>query len=232
MKAYFLNGQKNELSEIHSGALQNLPKITIVSKKLESVIARKRVNTHFDGEIEIEAEGGKKYKISSGTVIVQNAPGAPYGYGILGLIEKKEEDGIERYFGRNEVYQFKYYKDNTHLDVSNIIKEREKAARNDDIFGFITSKNLSTICANDLPSNTFLVHQGNWKEYYGPYTGRAFLSFQRPNINTSTSFFLRSIGIDSEIVKKVISNRNYKDFDDCAKKTGISKEILKRLFNQ
>jgi hypothetical protein len=70
----------------------------------------------------------------------------------------------------NEVHQ---YTQSTSLGQGKYKEERDKAASNADFFIlFTTESGLDRI---DLPKNCGIVCGDNWKEYFGPFAGRASL---------------------------------------------------------
>ena len=83
----------------------------------------------------------------------------------------------------NEIHQYKYYSENTPFTQERYIEERKKAASDEDFFLLFTTK--SRLEKIKIPKNSGIVSGDNWKEYFGPFAGRA--SFFRNAMN-STGF--------------------------------------------
>ena len=83
----------------------------------------------------------------------------------------------------NEIHQYKYYSENTPFTQERYIEERKKAASDEDFFLLFTTK--SRLEKIKIPKNSGIVSGDNWKEYFGPFAGRAF--FFRNAMN-STGF--------------------------------------------
>ncbi|CAG8436932.1 7629_t:CDS:1 [Ambispora gerdemannii] len=81
-------------------------------------------------------------------------------------------------------------------------------------------------------SNSGIVDASNWKEYLGPFAGKAHIyAIVGPlNINTATYTELMTIdGIGKGRSRTILDKRPFKDLEDAKKKTGIPERVLKRL---
>lgn len=80
--------------------------------------------------------------------------------------------------------------------------------------------------------NSGIVDGLKWKEYFGPFAGRAHVyAIVGPlNINTATYTELMTIdGIGENRVITILKERPFKNLEDAKRKTGISEKVLKRL---
>ncbi|CAJ0828120.1 13886_t:CDS:2 [Entrophospora sp. SA101] len=93
---------------------------------------------------------------------------------------------------------------------------------------FTTAQN----CNFELPMNSGIVDGLKWKEYFGPFAGRAHVyAIVGPlNINTATYTELMTIdGIGVSQVGTILKKRPFKTLEDAKRETGIPEKALKRL---
>jgi len=107
----------------------------------------------------------------------------------------------------NEVHQDKYYSKNTTLNQKIFDAERLKAASPSDFFILYTTKSINNITPSPLSG---IVHAKNWKKYFGPFAGRAFIfaSTGRIDINKATEKQLMQLkGVGPEKAKEIMQKR-------------------------
>ncbi|CAG8845859.1 27105_t:CDS:1, partial [Gigaspora margarita] len=159
--------------------------------------------------------------VREGKHCIINTPSAPYGNSFLGLDQSINDNP-------NEVHQAKRWKTKS-LSLNDYQSERNKSACDKDFFIlFTTAKN----CNFKLPMNSGIVDGLKWKEYFGPFAGRAHVyAIVGPfNINTATYTELMTIdGIGENRVITILKERPFKNLEDAKSKTGISEKVLKRL---
>ncbi|KAF0434870.1 putative crinkler family protein [Gigaspora margarita] len=128
----------------------------------------------------------------------------------------------------NEVHQAKRWKTKS-LSLNDYQSERNKSACDKDFFILFTTAKK---CNFKLPMNSGIVDGLKWKEYFGPFAGRAHVyAIVGPlNINTATYTELMTIdGIGENRVITILKERPFKNLEDAKIKTGISEKVLKRL---
>ncbi|PKK67539.1 hypothetical protein RhiirC2_567830 [Rhizophagus irregularis] len=94
-------------------------------------------------------------------------------------------------------------------------EEYKKASDKGDVFLFYT-RGPSNV--PNLPLLSAIVDRNNWKLYFGPFVGRAFLLARSDkfNINNCSKSEMTSIhGIGSKRADLLMSNRPYRDLEDC-----------------
>jgi hypothetical protein len=153
---------------------------------------------------------------------ILNAASAPYGDCFLSLDSSNAS---------NEVHQYKKYSDKTPLSQQDYMNERQKAASNQDFFLLFTTKE----CNIELPDNSGIVDKKVWKDYFGPFSGRAFVfADEGPlNINTASRTQLQLIeGIGKAYANTIIEKRKHCVFDSIEiahEKTQIPEKFLKKF---
>ena len=113
-----------------------------------------------------------------------------------------------------------------------IAEEREKSVGNQDLF-LLFSVQRSKVSSNDLRSLSpcGLVDGDGFKEYYGPFAGRAFFAGNvKPDINLAYRFHLEAVaGIGKNYAKAILQKRPFQDLDDAARQTKIPRTTLSRF---
>lgn len=104
--------------------------------------------------------------------------------------------------------------------------ERDKAASDKDFFLFITTANIELL---NIPG---MVHAGNWKDYFGPFSGRMFLGISDNtfHINTATFSSLQWV-VGRTGAKEIIAKRPFRDISHAVEETGISEGSSNRQTN-
>lgn len=200
--------------------------IYFMSKPLDLVCSSDRVSTKSGNVASIMHENGT-IDATDGHHLILNSEDAPAG-DVFCYIAEETSTGQERNI--TEVLQLKKPDRKTSILLNEYLEERSKAAGVNDIF-LLLKTGKSQIDISQLPARSGIVHQNNWKEYFGPFAGRAFIyaNIEPPDINTASRSWLSGIdGIGSKYVEIIIKNRPYQSLEDCHQKTGISHKILKQ----
>ena len=154
------------ISEIHRGARLN-GNISFENHRLSPVVALNQTASSTTNanraEWFVDSTGGR-INVREHKHIVINARNAASGDAFLSL---HTEPPV------NEVHQYKCYGERTSLGQGKYEEERSKAASNADFFILFTTK--SGLGGIKPPKNCGIVCGDNWKEYFGPFAGRAFL---------------------------------------------------------
>ncbi|CAG8671599.1 15369_t:CDS:2, partial [Gigaspora rosea] len=141
-------------------------------------------------------------------------------------INKKTSTGQERNI--TEVLQIKKLDCKTNILFNTYLEEGNTAADISDIFlVIITGK--TQIDASQLPARSGIIHQNNWKEYLGPFSGRVFIyaNVIPSDINTSSRCWLSGIdGIGRKYADIIIKKRPYQSLEVYHQKTGIALKFL------
>ena len=77
-----------------------------------------------------------------------------------------------------------------------------------------------------------MVHAGNWKDYFGPFSGRMFLGISDNtfHINTATFSSLQWV-VGRTGAKEIIAKRPFRDISHAVEETGISEGSSNRRTN-
>jgi hypothetical protein len=127
----------------------------------------------------------------------------------------------------HEVHQYKHRKDEISEEI--YLDEKSKSSSSEDFFILFSTSNSSHF---ELPSNSALVDNSNWREYYGPLWARAFCmkTRQAPSINYGSLFQLSSIkGVKKKLAEKIIEERKngeFRSLEDAYNRLKIPKAIL------
>jgi len=151
-----------------------------------------------------------------------NAANAPAGDGFCAL---KTEQGN----GIREIHQYKFTKDKAPLPAALFNQERAKAASEEDFFIMFS---LFDDFQGTIPDNSALVCKSNFKNYYGPFAGRAFYMTDNPppHPNKASRSQLETVhGIGPASATKILANRPYKSLQECQAKTALSIKVLEQL---
>ncbi|CAG8753632.1 8303_t:CDS:1, partial [Gigaspora rosea] len=194
------------------------------SKPPELVCSSYRVSTKSSNVDSLKHENGT-IDATDGQHLILNSEDAPAG-NVFCYIAEETSTGQEKNI--TEVLQLKKHDNKTSISLNEYLEERSKAAGVNDIFLLLTT-GKSQIDISQLPARSGIVHQNNWKEYFGPFAGRAFIyaNIEPPDINTVSRSWLSGIdGIGRKYADLIIKNRPYQSLEDCHQKTGISHKIL------
>ncbi|PKY35832.1 hypothetical protein RhiirB3_458558, partial [Rhizophagus irregularis] len=124
-----------------------------------------------------------------------------------------------------ECHQYKCY-ESTIVNQTTFNEEYKKASDKGDVFLFYTCGPSNV---PNLPLLSAIVDRNNWKLYFGPFVGRAFLLARSDkfNINNCSKSEMTSIyGIGSKRADLLMSNRPYRDLEDCIARTNIPRNFL------
>jgi len=111
--------------------------------------------------------------------------------------------------------------------------EYKKAASDKDLFLLFATSSSNVSFRSGDKRLAAIVDRENFRDYFGPFAGRAFISFQfPPDVNSSPSSVLQTVrGIGSVGAGRIIQERNKKPFtsiEDCIKRTRLKKVIGKK----
>jgi hypothetical protein len=107
-----------------------------------------------------------------------------------------------------------------------IKEEIEKSKSTADFFTYMTT-GPEQDGGVKLDARCAFVNHSRFKDYFGPYAGRAFFMCQRepPNINTAPRSHLMSVdGISDRRAETILQKRKergFQDLDDCMGRTSI-----------
>lgn len=106
--------------------------------------------------------------------------------------------------------------------------ERDKAASDKDFFLFITTAKDPNI---ELLNISGMVHAGDWKDYFGPFSGSMFLGISDNtfHINTATFSSLQWV-VGCTGAKEIIAKRPFRDISHAVEETGISQNPAYAMF--
>ena len=221
------------ISEVHAGARLN-GDIQFKNHNLQLEIARHQTDTKSKNLTASEWN----VDCSNSTVDVHqfkhciiNAPSSPYGDAFLSL----DQPGAE---SPNEIHQYKL----TQKLISQEVYEQEykkSASENDFFILFTTADN----CVIKLPKRSGIVDGKVFRDYFGPFAGRAYRSamskskpdkvknISKVNINTASPNQLCRVNqIGKKRAKKIISGRPFKSIMDANIKTRIPTSILENFY--
>jgi len=218
-------GQETKISVIHHGARLN-GDITFINHRLTLAKATNRIDTRTAPENSAKwtVDSTKKsIDIRQYTHIILNARGAPSGDAVFSLDVQPPA---------NEVYQYKYYNRSSSVSQDDYNSERAKAASDRDFFILFTTQEKR--CDIVLPKNSGIVDREHWKDYFGPFAGRAFVYCDTglPNINEAGLTTLQLVdGIGRETAKRIMAmraKRLFSSIEDAVARTGIRRMTLEK----
>ncbi|RIB10973.1 hypothetical protein C2G38_2250437 [Gigaspora rosea] len=172
------------------------------SKPLKLVCSSNQVSTKSSNVAYIMHENGT-INATDGQHLILNSEGASAS-DVFCYIAEETSTGQERNI--TEVLQLKKHDHKTSISLNEYLEERNKAAGVNDIFLLVTT-GKSHINISKLPARSGIVHQNNWKEYFGPFSGRAFIyaNTEPPDINIASRSWLSGIdGIGSKYADIII----------------------------
>jgi len=127
-----------------------------------------------------------------------------------------------------ETHQYKLIQKDK-LTPENFKEKREKAADPNDFF-IMFSIYPNSLQEQELPKYSGLVVKSNFKDYYGPFSGRVFYMINSYNffqINSATRDQLKMVpGIGDQRAQKILQTRPFSNLEDCSIKTGIPQSVL------
>ncbi|RGB22757.1 hypothetical protein C1646_775582 [Rhizophagus diaphanus] len=221
------------ISEVHAGAFLN-GDLQFINHHLQLEYAKHRTDTRSDNI----STSNWNVECSNSIVNVRqfkhciiNSPGAKAGDAFLSL-DLPDDKSL------TEIQQYKHTQNSINQQL--YLKERVKSASYEDFFILFTT---SANCDVKLPIRSGIVYEKNFKEYFGPFAGRAFRQSRvrtsipsvaptlEVNINTDP---IKQLCMVNQIGEKranvIISRRPFKDINDAFEKTSISKKILKNFY--
>jgi len=221
----FGKGSLITIGEMHQGADLHPEARTILfeNRPLSLVTADKSVQTKST-EVNLSTWPvlcqSKPVDIREGKHCVINAYGAEAGDSFVSL-------GTW-----NEVHQDKYYSQKMALNQKMFDAERQKAASTSDFFILYTTKSINSITPSPRSG---IVHAKNWKEYFGPFAGRAFIfaSTGRIDINQATEKQLMQLkGVGPEKAKEIMQKRpiSLEEMNPLVKRLKLDDNESRRLY--
>ncbi|CAB4440588.1 unnamed protein product [Rhizophagus irregularis] len=219
-----------ELQDIHAGARHNFGPATIrnVPLSLKKAIRREstKSNAYSTNKMVTCKEGDDQIDIdlTDASVCIINGYSASAGDSFCPIYFAGSTQQ-SRPVLHIECQQSKCYKSKT-VNQATFDEEYEKASDEGDVFLLYTcgSSNVPK-----LPRLSAIVDQCCWKLYFGPFAGRAFLlaHSDKFNINNCSKSEMTSIyGIGSKRADLLMSNRPYRDIEDCIARTNIPGNFL------
>ncbi|CAG8444371.1 8373_t:CDS:2 [Funneliformis caledonium] len=211
-------GEIVSISDIHRGAKLNCD-IKYKNHHLHLDISSRKIDTRTTQTNSkrwyIECEHNT-IDIRECTHCIINKTSAPHGDALIGL---------DLPDSKNEVQQYKLLNDHS---TFNYIVERNKAASKKDFFILITTKDLDI----ELPQNSGIVNKQNWNQYFGAFSGRAFIFAVEgpPDINNAVRAQLQLVSqVGKKRAEEIMAKRPFKNIQDAKQKTNIPEKILKRF---
>ncbi|CAG8601994.1 374_t:CDS:1, partial [Scutellospora calospora] len=207
---------KLTIHTIHLGGAfdsRNDNNIYLKSKPFRLVSSSSRVSTKSGSVASIIHENGT-IDATDGQHLILNGEGASAG-DVFCYITEETSTGQERNI--TEVLQTKKLDRKTNILLNMYLEERSKAVGINDIF-LLVSTEKSHIDVSQLPARSGIVHQNNWKEYFGPFASRAFIyaNIEPPDINTASRDWFSGIdGIGRKYADIIIKKRPYQSLEDC-----------------
>ncbi|UZO18349.1 uncharacterized protein OCT59_009664 [Rhizophagus irregularis] len=221
------------ISEVHAGALLN-GDLQFINHHLQLEYAKHRTDTRS------EKISTRSWNVECNKSIVNvrqfkhciiNSPGAKAGDAFISL-DLPDDKSL------NEIQQYKHTQNSINQQL--YAKERTKSSSYDDFFILFTT---SANCDVKLPRRSGIVYEKNFKEYFGPFAGRAFRQSRvrtpipsaaptlEVNINTDPIEQLCKVNqIGEKRANVIFSKRPFKDINDAFEKTSISKKVLKNFY--
>ncbi|EXX77845.1 hypothetical protein RirG_020140 [Rhizophagus irregularis DAOM 197198w] len=222
--------QEIELQDIHAGARHNFGSATIRNVPLSLKRAIRRESTkssaYSTNKTVTCKEGDDQIDIdlTDASVCIINGWSAPAGDSFCPIYLAGSTQQSHTVF-HTECHQYKCY-ESTIVNQTTFNEEYKKASDKGDVFLFYT-RGPSNV--PNLPLLSAIVDRNNWKLYFGPFVGRAFLLTRSDkfNINNCSKSEMTSIhGIGSKRADLLMSNRPYRDLEDCIARTNIPCNFL------
>jgi hypothetical protein len=226
LKSHVLEGNTTKWSDLHAGAqfgpgAEQLVKV----KRLSLVCASHQYATNTnDANMLIQHEMGSG-RLADDDLLVVNGPSAPASDAFLAL-ELNNNNFVK------ESIQCKNIRKPT--TTSMIKEEIEKSKSTADFFTYMTT-GPEQDGGVKLDARCAFVNDSRFKDYFGPYAGRAFFMCRKepPNINSAPRSHLVSVnGISdekAEIILEKRKDRDFQDLEDCMARTSIPRRVLERF---
>ncbi|PKB95212.1 hypothetical protein RhiirA5_475730 [Rhizophagus irregularis] len=220
--------QEIELQDIHAGAKHNFGSATIRNVPLSlkkaiqqestksSAYSTNKTVTCKKGDDQIDID------LTDASVCIINGWSAPAGNSFCPIYLVGSTQQSQNTVFHTECHQYK----STIVNQTTFNEEYKKASDKGDVFLLYTCgpSNVS-----NLPLLSAIVDHNNWKLYFGPFVGRAFLLARSDkfNINNCSKSEMTSIyGIGSKRADLLMNNRPYHDLEDCIARTNIPHNFL------
>lgn len=225
LKSHVFEGSTVQWSELHAGAqfgpgAEELVKV----EKLQLVCATQQYSTDTgDNNMLIKHEMGSSL-LADSKVLVINGKSAQ-ACDIFCALKLNNNETVK------EGIQCKHIVKATTTTM--LKEETTKAKFKEDFFMYMTT-GPEQDGGVQLDARCGFVNQSRFKEYFGPYAGRAFMSQKEPpNINSASRSQLISVhGVGAKTADTILEKRKEREFqglDDCYQRTSISKHVLKRF---
>ncbi|GET03519.1 crinkler (CRN) family protein, putative [Rhizophagus clarus] len=216
--------EPTKISEVHAGAYLN-GDLEFINHNLQLEFAKHRTDTKSENIIasswNVECNNSfidvRQFKHC-----IINSPGSKAGDAFLSL-DLPDGESL------NEVQQYKHTRNSIKQEL--YLKERAKSSSDDDFFILFTT---SEDCDVKLPERSGIVYGKNFREYFGPFAGRAFRHarvrsvastpkmnmMNMVNINTDSIERLRTVNLIGEKrANTIILRRPFKGIKDSNEKT-------------
>ena len=225
IKSHVFNGDTVKWSDLHAGAQFGPGSEQLVKvEKLKLVYANRQYVTNTNNSNMLIAHQMNSEHLADANLLVMNGKSAPASdiFCALKLDNKKVvKEGIQcRHIAKT---------------TTNIMlkSETEKCKFSEDFFLYITTGPQQEE-GLELDAKCAFVHDSQFKKYFGPYAGRAFMCQQEaPNINTASRTKLASVdGVGDKRADEILKKRcerEFQDVDDCYTRTKIPKNVLERF---
>ncbi|PKB99105.1 hypothetical protein RhiirA5_505883 [Rhizophagus irregularis] len=219
--------QEIELQDIHAGARHNFGSATIRNVPLSLKRAIRRESTkssaYSTNKTVTCKEGDDQIDIdlTDASVCIISAPAGDSFCPIYLAGSTQQSHTVFH----TECHQYKCY-ESTIVNQTTFNEKYKKASDKGDVFLFYTCGPSNV---PNLPLLSAIVDRNNWKLYFGPFVGRAFLLARSDkfNINNCSKSEMTSIyGIGSKRADLLMSNRPYRDLEDCIARTNIPRNFL------
>ncbi|CAB5381545.1 unnamed protein product [Rhizophagus irregularis] len=223
LKSKFLDeGEMITISTIHHGA-RLCGDIKFKNHHLQLDESSHQVDTSSTNSKDLIACEHENVDLRTCTNCILNASGAPYGDMYLRLDMPNYMKNV------HEVHQYKKL-DKTPLTQDDYNEERKKASSVDDYFMLITTKDCSNIT---IPNNCGIVDKNNWNDYFGLFSGRAYMySEDVPDLNTASRTHLQIIDqIGETRANMIIEERNKRKFRNLSDAEERLPSIKKQLIH-
>lgn len=226
----FENNQVIKLQDIHAGARHNFGSATIrnVPLSLKKAIRRESTKSSaYSTNKKVTCKEGD-IDLTDASVCIINGYSAPAGDSFCPIYlagSTQQSHTVFHTVFRTECHQYKCY-ESTIVNQTTFNEENKKASDEGDVFLFYTCGPSNV---PDLPPLSAIVDRNNWKLYFGPFVGRAFLLARSDkfNINNCSKSEMTSInGIGSKRADLLMSNRPYSDLEDCFARTRVPRNFL------
>ena len=224
LKTVLFDGQDVSLLQLHAGArldsATNAAPPIVHVQMLEAVQASSQYPTASNATAEVKHEHGT-IKMADARHMVLNGGSAPAGDAFLGLHIDTPSKVI------HEVQQYKLIKEAVTQKMfdAELIKSVNPGV---DLFLLFTAKESKI---QVLPPRSGIVDASNFRDYYGPFAGRAFIALRsyKPDINTAPRSHLEAVkGVGPVTAENILIKRKEAPFsgpEDACKRAKVPLKV-------